>query len=73
MIVLIESKDQTKLIMSSELLEEVVRLDSSIQSTNITAKNGTVYGFKDMFTRRGSINFLFDAFKVSSVNKIFYF
>uniref|UniRef100_A0A1I7SVM0 SSD domain-containing protein n=1 Tax=Bursaphelenchus xylophilus TaxID=6326 RepID=A0A1I7SVM0_BURXY len=66
LIILIESKNrgEKKLEMSSELLEEVVRLDAAVQATNVTARNGTHFSFKDMFTKRGSINFLFDAFKL---------
>ncbi|CAD5213204.1 unnamed protein product [Bursaphelenchus okinawaensis] len=66
LIILIESKDRgaSKMLLTSELLEEVVRLDNSIQATNITLKHGTMFSFKNLFTRRGSINFLFDAFKM---------
>uniref|UniRef100_A0A0K0FJ16 SSD domain-containing protein n=1 Tax=Strongyloides venezuelensis TaxID=75913 RepID=A0A0K0FJ16_STRVS len=60
---IIKGKNQTRLPITFEVLSEIERLDHFIQSKASSHNNETIK-LKDIYSSRGTFNFLFDAFKM---------
>uniref|UniRef100_A0A0K0E744 SSD domain-containing protein n=1 Tax=Strongyloides stercoralis TaxID=6248 RepID=A0A0K0E744_STRER len=61
--IIIKGKNKTRLPITFEILSEIERLDHFIQNKTSTYKNETIK-LKDIYSPRGTFNFLFDAFKM---------
>ncbi|CEF60801.1 Sterol-sensing domain and Patched family-containing protein [Strongyloides ratti] len=60
---IIKGKNQTRLPITFKVLSEIERLDHFIQNNTFTYNNETIK-LKDIYSPRGTFNFLFDAFKM---------